>query len=633
MNFYEAQAQASKRSYWLIFLFACVTFLLIGLTTLFVITWLWFDDGGYYDPQINLLDSFTYERLGWVAGGICAGLLVTALLKWLEVSRGGAAIAESMGASPVLTETDNLLERRLLNVVAEMSIAAGVPVPPVYIMQEERGINAFAAGLKITDAVICVSQGALDHLDRDELQGVVAHEMSHIFNGDMRLNIRLLVVLHGLMCIGEIGRDLLFSRTSGRSKPIGLGLFLIGWIGTLGGSLIKSAVGRQREYLADAAAVKFTRNPAGIAGALKAIGSIKASSRINSRGGHEASHFFFASIEGLAAVWMATHPPLRKRILAIEPGWDGRFSEVRWQQAVSDANTYKQEESSGDDRKEAKLEFVANLVFGGPLFGLVSIDDIEYVRAEELPEELYDSAQDSVACRAIMLSLLLSADKALRNKQYQMIVSCDSVLAELVRVLENKTKGLSRGAYLPWVLLAMPALKQQSAKQYRVYKRLLMQLIHADQRIDLFEWCLYKLLSHYCDGHFGIGSQRKAAVYSVDERMHAFQRVASMLVWHGRDSCSTDEELARNFNLATNTAGFYNSALLSQKQCEEEPLSLFSEAVGILAAAEPLLKARYLKGLVRCAQKDGRISIVERELLTAVAAVMESPLIGLDADL
>ncbi|MBN3563754.1 M48 family metallopeptidase [Aliamphritea spongicola] len=624
MNFYEAQAQAGKRSYWLVALFLCITLLIIGLTTLFVVTWLWIDDGGYYNQQAELLEYYTLQRFAWVAVAVCSGLIITAWLKWHEVCRGGAAIADSMGATQVLPATRYAEQRRLLNVTEEMSIAAGIPVPPVYLLTQEAGINAFAAGLRPSDAVVCVSQGALDHLSRDELQGVVAHEISHIFNGDMRLNMRLLVLLHGLMWIGEIGRELLYSRTSVRAKPFGLGLFVIGWTGIAGARVIKAAVGRQREFLADAAAVRLTRNPAGIGGALKAIGSIKSSSRIDNHRCHEASHLFFANINGAAMSLLATHPPLRQRILAIEPNWDGRFSEDRWQKAREHVKEHE------GDHKQQVLGAVTTMILSSAVLDVAEISDLDLVSETELPEALVAIAHDAFAARAILPVLLLATDTSLREQQMHMLSGFDPALAEQTEKLTKMLKDVSRGVYLPWVLMAMPALKLQSAEQYRGYKRLLMQLIRADKQIDLFEWCLYQLTGHYCDGHYGIRRRARMLEQSEDDQAGAFERVASMLVWHGRQSDSSGADLERHFNLAASTAGFYNIELLPQQPCAETELKAFSEAVFILAAAGPLLKSRYLKGLVRCARQDGKVSVVERELLTAVAAVMESPLIGLE---
>jgi Zn-dependent protease with chaperone function len=250
---------------------------------------------------------------------------------------GGAGVAESLGGRQLAAHTGDAGERRLLNIVEEMAIASGTPVPPVFLL-EEPGINAFAAGYLPGDAVIGVTRGAIDNLSRDELQGVIAHEFSHIFNGDMRTNIRMIGVLHGLLALSLIGHLLLrifaTRNVSSDSKDkggaflmgIGLAMIILGSVGSALGGLIKAAISRQREYLADASAIQFTRNPLGIGGALKRIGGLISGSRLEHPNASIASHMYFAQgvFEGFTGL-MATHPPLPKRIAAIDPNWDGQY--------------------------------------------------------------------------------------------------------------------------------------------------------------------------------------------------------------------------------------------------------------------------------------------------------------------
>jgi Zn-dependent protease with chaperone function len=228
----------------------------------------------------------------------------------------------------------------LLNVVEEMALASGTPTPPVYLMDREDGINAFAAGFSPNDAVIGVTRGTATRLDRDELQGVIAHEFSHILNGDMRLNLRLMGLLHGILIIGMLGYFILrmsfFSQGRRRSRDgkdgvpivvIGAGLAVIGFAGTFFGNLIKAAVSRQREFLADASAVQFTRHPDGIAGALKKIGGFAQGSSIENPNAPIASHMFFGRATSGFNAMFATHPPLAERIRRVDPSWDGEFPE------------------------------------------------------------------------------------------------------------------------------------------------------------------------------------------------------------------------------------------------------------------------------------------------------------------
>ena len=240
-------------------------------------------------------------------------------------------VARELGGTPVATDVRDPLRRRYRNIVEEMAIASGVPVPEIYVLEAENGINAFAAGYAPGDAAIAVTRGALETLDRDELQGVVAHEFSHILNGDMRLNIRLMGVLFGIMVLGLIGRLIvrggyhtsIVSSRRDRGTPVvlivGLGLVILGGIGVFFARLIKAGVSRQREYLADASAVQFTRQSEGIANALKKIGGYADGSSITAADPEEVSHMLFGSGSRLAGLF-ATHPPLTKRIQALDPG-------------------------------------------------------------------------------------------------------------------------------------------------------------------------------------------------------------------------------------------------------------------------------------------------------------------------
>src|ERR1051325_10285133 len=269
-------------------------------------------------------DVFFYSSMGTLAVIVFGSLYQISAL-----SGGGSVVAESLGGRPVEPGTTDAQERRLLNVVEEMSIASGVPMPKVYVLDEERGINAFAAGHSTSDAVVAVTRGTLQTLNRDELQGVIGHEFSHILNGDMRLNLRLMGIIFGILCLATIGRILL--RTRGRRNPLpllGLALLAIGGIGVFFGRLIQAAVSRQREFLADASSVQFTRNPAGLSGALQKIGGV--GSQIESDRAADACHMFFGNALGSSFLGMfATHPPLEERIRAIDPTWDGKFKEVR----------------------------------------------------------------------------------------------------------------------------------------------------------------------------------------------------------------------------------------------------------------------------------------------------------------
>jgi len=317
MDFFESQDSARRNTGRLILLFGLAVISLILITNFLVMLIF-----GFLSTEMTSVGALTPWQFNWqvfamVGVLVAAVIILGSLYKIVSLSGGGARVAEMMNGRLLVAGTGDLLERRLMNVVEEIAIASGTPVPPVYVL-EEAGINAFAAGYSPSDAVIGVTRGAIETLNREQLQGVIAHEFSHILHGDMRINIRLIGILHGIMVLGIIGYYLMRgssvrsrSKDSGGVVMLGLGLLVIGYVGTFFGNLIKAAVSRQREFLADASAVQFTRNPQGIAKALMRIGQHSQRSYMAHPSSREISHALFeegthSALSGL----YATHPPL-----------------------------------------------------------------------------------------------------------------------------------------------------------------------------------------------------------------------------------------------------------------------------------------------------------------------------------
>lgn len=342
-DFFDHQLVARKRTSLLIGYFILAVVLIIlavyGVATACLIA--------TTQGQAGISELWDWERLALVATGVSIVILAGSLYKTATLREGGSAIARLLGGELVNPGAATPAQRRLLNIVEEMAIASGTPVPSVYVLKDETSINAFAAGHEPGDAVIAVSQGSLDHLNRDELQGVIAHEFSHILNGDMRLNLRLIGLLHGILLIALIGYTIMRvmgnSSSSSRSRSkddekgngsamaiflMGVGLMAVGYVGVFFGRLIKSAISRQREFLADASAVQFTRNPDGIAGALKKIGGLASGSQIQNQNAEQACHMFFGPGVSFWTEAMATHPPLVERIRRIDPNFDGVFPTI-----------------------------------------------------------------------------------------------------------------------------------------------------------------------------------------------------------------------------------------------------------------------------------------------------------------
>ena len=322
MNFFESQDRARKNTFQLILFFGMAVITLIIMVNVLVMLAFGFIDNTQIAGEQSLWQQMNWQTFSTISAAVVLVVVVGSLYKIMALSSGGKVVAEGLGGQLIAQNTSDLDQRKLLNVVEEMAIASGTPAPPVYLLAQEHGINAFAAGFSPKDAVIGVTQGAIEHLSRDQLQGVIALEFSHIFNGDMRLNIRLIGVLNGILILGIIGYYLLYStslarRGRGNGKgaagilALAIGLIVVGFAGTFFGGLIKAAVSRQREYLADASAVQFTRNPEGISGALQRIGGLQFGSVLENPGAAEISHAFFAQgVSGFMQGYQAHRPQL-----------------------------------------------------------------------------------------------------------------------------------------------------------------------------------------------------------------------------------------------------------------------------------------------------------------------------------
>ena len=359
MNFFDAQDQARRATRWLVVIYVLATALIVAGITLVV-------GVALYSASSTSIARHPGEFLQAQAPVLAAAAIITALFivgatlyRTTVLSAGGGRVATDMGGTRVSADVADPLQRRLRNVVEEMAIASGVPVPEIYVLEQESGINAFAAGYAPGDAAIAVTRGTLELLDREELQGVVAHEFSHILNGDMRLNIRMMGVLYGIMVLGLIGRMILRGSHRGRMVSgrrgkgaggvvlIGLGLAIFGAIGVFLARIVKAAVSRQREFLADASAVQFTRQTRGIADALKKIGGYAEGSLIQATDPEEISHMLFGTGARLSGLF-ATHPPLTERIQALDPSFrEADFPRVDLRSVEMERQTAALENSPG----------------------------------------------------------------------------------------------------------------------------------------------------------------------------------------------------------------------------------------------------------------------------------------------
>ena len=638
-DFFQQQDSARGRTVQLVVYFVLGILVLIALVYGLLLVFGQYGAGqpvSWWQPELLLLVA---AGVGILVGGASA-------FKVTQLASGGQAVALMMGAVEVPGTTTDPRQKRLLHVVEEMAIAAGVPVPPVYVLNEP-GINAFAAGYAPGDAVVAVSQGCLEYLTRDELQGVVAHEFSHILNGDMRLNIRLIGLISGIMVLSVIGRVMMFSggRRSSRSGErdsrggnmmLALGLFALGLVGAFFGRLIQAAVSRQREYLADASAVQFTRNPDGIGGALKKIGGLKEGSRITNPRAAEVGHMFIANAfagRGFFGL-LATHPPLVVRIRALDPQFDGQFPEVR----PVDVDREEPEGSRpGGVPPTAGLPRLPGLpqvplpVLGfadGTAASVGHIDPEEISHAHALyasiPDPIRVAAQEPFSARALIYALLLDPRAELRNLQLARVKAGATPpdFAETVR-LAAPVQALEDRLRLPLLDLAMPALRQMSPRQHETFRGQVEALVNADQRLSLFEYTLRCVLHRHLDAQFLPQRPMGPMHSSAQELASPMAKVLSLLAWEGQPE---PEQAARAFDTGMRSyiGGDHTYRLPPPR--EECSLAEFHAALQTLQQSVPAIKRRIVVACAACIGANQQVTVREAELLRAICDTLDCPL-------
>lgn len=607
MNFFDHQDTARQRTGLLVFLFSLAVVTITGLVSVLSIGIYYGVTGEHFDQETAL----TYVLLCFA--GVLLVVAISSLVRLSALtSNGGRGVAESIGGKLISSNTLDAKHRQLLNVVEEMAIASGIPVPPVYVMQEERGINAFAAGMSIDDAVIGVTQGALDSFTRDELQGVIAHEFSHILNGDMRLNTRLIGVLFGITCIAHFGHLVLdnthhtsrVSRSSSDSDKgfavimlIAIICLVLGWIGTLFGSMIKAAISRQREFLADASAVQFTRNDQGIAGALKKIGSHMAGSSLNTKASDEMSHMMFgqSKLSGFSGLF-ATHPPLEERIRRIEPGWDGSFSQSSHRPTTSFENDNVSGFTSGTSTQPEKPT-------------TAELSEVGQQLLNQLPSELVDIAREPYSARFIAFALIFDGSELQREMIKSHIPNVSQ--AQLLPWLDYD---LPLHLRFPLLELSIPALKSLSEGQKNRLCQVLRELSQTDDHYSLAEWCVINLLEKQLLESYGCTKQ----IQSLKQLKESVFWLLRELAWV---SHSQPEDAQRAFSSALTCLGFNDAEL----QPANKNWGLNRAALELLLQLKPKSRRLFVKACRLAIESDGKVTVAEGELYRVIACFLEVP--------
>ena len=626
-DFFERQAVARRNTKWLVVMFVFAVIGIVGST--FVVTAIAI--GSAENGKVN----FALPLLA--SAGALVVIILGSLFKTAQLASGGTVVAERLGGRRVFPNTIDPTERRVLNIVEEMALASGVPVPPVFLLSEEQGINAFAAGHSPSDAVVGITRGCAQQLTRDQLQGVVAHEFSHILNGDMRLNLRLIGVLHGILLMGLIGRELLRlgafggggrSRKNDGAAPllvIGLAFMVIGFLGLFLGNLIKAAASRQREYLADASAVQFTRNPEGIAGALKRIGAAVFGSKLATPRAAEASHMYFA--EGISSLF-ASHPPLTDRIARIEPQWDGKYPAALPTDAVVGIGSETAGAFVGGGHPPADLE---PDIYSQPVpVSAVrhAVDQVahptelhrEYIHEliAAMPQEVVDAAHEPYGARALIFATLLDENADVRAAQLRALQnSADENVFELTLKLVPAVNQLDVRAYLPLVDMAMPALRALSQSQYEEFSNCFIQLVQADERLGLFEWTLHQILLRHLRPQFETVRPPQTRYYGLQQLGEQISVLISTLAYASQHD--DDSAFAAGVSHLSDVPVHF----LPREACGVGQLN---QALRELCQVAPMLRARLVDACAACICADQSVSVEEGELLRAVCDMLNCPM-------
>ncbi|MDJ0653421.1 MAG: M48 family metallopeptidase [Xanthomonadales bacterium] len=633
MNFFAHQDRARKRTRWLVLVFilavVCIV-LAVDLVVLVVManmnseglavpTWSWIQN----NPMV----------LVWSSAIVLAGILGATLFKLAVLSGGGGVVARSMGGTLVSGDVTEPRRRQLRNVVEEIAIASGVPVPEVYVLESEESINAFAAGYAPGDAAVAVSRGALEKLNRSELQGVIAHEFSHIFNGDMRLNIRLMGILFGILMIGLAGRQIMrasyYSRSSRKEGAplvfVGLALTAIGYIGLFFGHVIQAAVSRQREFLADASAVQFTRDPDGVSGALKKIAAFSGHGRMEAADAEEVGHMLFA--DGVGRMVFATHPPLDDRIRAIDPHFDP--SELR-ELAVRMDLGGEPVEPAAAPAHEAAMGFAAGATVQADAQELMedvgnpSWDHVVYAEKliDDLPDPLLLKVRSLRSAIDVVLALLMDREPAVRARQLEIIES------EMGRNHRSRVEGclpevdqLNPLHRLPLVELAFPAIKRRPRQALEIYMAVIGKLIRADGEVTVFEFALSQVITHYLSEYMSPATAAsRANELDLKDARDEIKALLAVLADVGHQN---KEQARRAFQ-----AGF--GSLFSMESAEygrpDNWVSTLDKALEELNRLLPLFKEELVRSLIKTMSHDGKITLEEVELLRAICAALHCPM-------
>ncbi len=644
MNFFEHQEAARRRTGLLIAYYVMAVALIVvaiyGVTAFLLLRENAIDSNGaiqwpvLWNPVLFLSVAGTLLLL--IGGGT--------VYKIASLSSGGESVALMLGGRPIHPSSTDLREKRLLNVVEEIAIASGTPVPKVFLLEQEPGINAFAAGMTPADAVIAVTRGALDQFNREELQGVIGHEFSHILNGDMRLNIRLIGVLNGILVIALLGywmfrltaRSSAGTTRSSRDRKsggvaviaiLGLATMVIGYIGVFFARLIKSAVSRQREFLADASSVQFTRNPLGLSSALQKIGALATGSRIQSTHAEEASHLFFANGVGFSFLGLlATHPPLAERIRRIDQSFSGTVATLPPPSAETDSLAgfapLQTPPPLPPDASPSEGVTPANVVDD---VGTLRPAALEYAATllKAMPPCILEDIRQPAGAQAVVYGLAMNPDHPKmfgRQLDYLAIHSSPAVHRHTLRLAES-LRTLRPELRLPAAELSIATLRHLTSAQYREFRGNLFHVASSDDEISLIEYAVLRMTLRNLDSIHGVSPRPQIRFTDLSSLANECAALLSAVAWFGSDDRTHAEAAFRR-----GTLRFKGLSIGEILPASRASLKDLDAALDRLSETSPDLKEQIIAAAVDTATADGVITTEEGELLRAIADTLDCPI-------
>ena len=552
-------------------------------------------------------------------------VLVGGVWRLSSLRGGGAAVVRSFGGIEILGDTRRAHERRLLNVVEELALASGTPAPRAFVLSHERGINAFAAGFAPSDAVIAVTRGAMEQLSRDELQGLLAHEFSHIRNGDTSLNCWLIGVLHGILCFSILGKRMMDGPFGGDEEendkvsvlfmyPLFAGgcfLRAVGTVGAVSARIIQCSVSRQREYLADAFAVQLTRDALGLANALKRAGAAAGGNALLAANGCELSHLLFVSG---SSRWqtdlLSPHPPLLRRIRILDPSFNGDFAPWRLR-----TTTFEDLRNTPERIQAREWAVVASANEGG----LVGVSGF----LEGLPAELRRAVSHPFEAVGVLCGLLLSDDAALRNRQKSRILVVEGhVVANQAERWHDWLASADRRFRRRLAELAIEGVRQSDPALCAACAGLLRELIASDGKVSLFEYLLGRRIAKRLEVDETSPSPCAEFVSGRSAQIEA-SLVLGALAYAGRPDDDVQAQAAWRSGRDLLPGFDLGEMVPVRESCASDGLE---RALAVLAQLSPAEKGAFVAACTAVVERDACRSEDEAELLMVIADMLGVPL-------